>query len=236
MAHVAGQENIRIGREVRISPGVVIDATRGPVSIEDGAVLMPNASLEGPIHIGRGSIIKMCARIYGGTTIGPVCKVGGEVAESIIQGYSNKQHDGFVGHSYLGEWINVGAGTDTSDMKNNYSPVSVQVGGNSVESGQLFVGLFMGDHSKTGIGSVFNTGSVVGVCCNIFGADYPPKYVPSFTWGGTSGFEEHDLEKAIETARRVMGRRGQTLDSQAELVLRKVFGHTADERHQFLGR
>jgi UDP-N-acetylglucosamine diphosphorylase/glucosamine-1-phosphate N-acetyltransferase len=221
---------------VRVSPGVVIDATKGPVSIADEVVIMPNASLEGPLHIGRGSRIKMGAKVYGGTTIGPFSKVGGEVAETIVHGYSNKQHEGFLGHSYLCEWTNIGAGTETSDLKNNYSPVRVAVGGEPVDSGELFVGVFMGDHSKTGIGTVFNTGTVVGVCCNVFGADYPPKYVPSFTWGGTAGFEEHDLNKAIETAARVAARRGQTFDSGAEAVLRKVFELTRDERRVFLGR
>jgi UDP-N-acetylglucosamine diphosphorylase/glucosamine-1-phosphate N-acetyltransferase len=236
MAHMVGSENIRIGRGVRVSPGVVIDAVKGPVSIADGAVVMPNASLEGPIHIGRGSTVKMGAKIYGGTTIGPVSKIGGEVAETIVHGNSNKQHEGFLGHSYLGEWTNIGAGTETSDLKNNYSPVRVTVGGRPVDSGELFVGLFMGDHSKTGIGTVFSTGTVVGACCNIFGPDYPPKYMPSFTWGGSIGFEEHDLDKAIMTAARVMARRGQPLGPEAESVLRKVFELTRDERRVFLGR
>jgi UDP-N-acetylglucosamine diphosphorylase/glucosamine-1-phosphate N-acetyltransferase len=236
MVHVLGRENLRIGSGVRVSPGVVIDATKGPVSIADEVVIMPNASLEGPLHIGRGSRIKMGAKVYGGTTIGPFSKVGGEVAETIVHGYSNKQHEGFLGHSYLCEWTNIGAGTETSDLKNNYSPVRVAVGGEPVDSGELFVGVFMGDHSKTGIGTVFNTGTVVGVCCNVFGADYPPKYVPSFTWGGTAGFEEHDLNKAIETAARVAARRGQTFGSGAETVLRKVFELTRDERRVFLGR
>jgi UDP-N-acetylglucosamine diphosphorylase/glucosamine-1-phosphate N-acetyltransferase len=234
LVHVVEPGNVRIGKNVRMSPGVVIDASGGPVSIDDDVVVMANASLAGPLHIGSGSIIKMGAKIYGGTTIGPVSKIGGEVAETIIQGYTNKQHEGFLGHSYIGEWVNLGAGTDTSDMKNTYSPVKVAVAGTPVDSGELFVGLFMGDHSKTGIGSVFNTGTVVGACCNVFGAGYPPKYVPSFVWGGTSGFEEHDLTKAIETAGRVMGRRSRSLGPEAESVLRKVFELTADERESFL--
>ncbi|MFH1314509.1 MAG: putative sugar nucleotidyl transferase [Candidatus Eisenbacteria bacterium] len=234
MVHMVAKENVRIGKDVRISPGVVIDGGSGPVSIADGVVVMANASLQGPLHVGRGSIIKMGAKIYGGTTIGPVSKIGGEVGETIIQGYMNKQHEGFLGHSYIGEWVNLGAGTDTSDMKNNYSSVRVAVAGRPVDSGELFVGLFMGDHSKTGIGTVFNTGTVVGACCNIFGPGYPPKYVPSFTWGGASGFEEHDLKKAIETAGRVMGRRGHSLDPDGEAVLTKVFELTAGERHAFL--
>jgi UDP-N-acetylglucosamine diphosphorylase/glucosamine-1-phosphate N-acetyltransferase len=236
MVYITGGDNVRVGKGVRLGVGVAIDASTGPVSIGDDVVVMANASLQGPIHIGRGSKIKMGARICGETTIGPVCKIGGEVAETIIHGYSNKQHEGFVGHSYLGEWVNLGAGTDTSDMKNNYSTVKVHISGEPVDSGELFVGLFMGDHSKSGIGTVFNTGTVVGVCCNIFGADYPPKYIPSFAWGGAAGFAEHVPDKAIETAGRAMKRRGRTLDTQGESVLRRVFDLTADERKAFIGR
>jgi UDP-N-acetylglucosamine diphosphorylase/glucosamine-1-phosphate N-acetyltransferase len=233
--HLVNQEAIRLGRGVSLGPGVVIDASRGPVLMEEDAEVMANASLAGPLSIGRGSIIKMGARIYGETTIGPVCKVGGEVGESIIHGYSNKQHGGFVGHSYLGEWVNIGAGTDTSDMKNNYSTVRLSVGGESVDSGEAFVGLFMGDHSKCGIGTTFNTGSIAGACCNIFGAGFPPKYIPSFSWGGSSGFSEHDLEKAIETARTAMARRDRKLDSAGENILREVFEITREERLAFFG-
>ena len=230
-----GEERMRIGRSVRLSPGVVIDAAAGSVSIESDVTVMANASLLGPLHIGRGSIVKMGAKIYGETTIGPVCKVGGEVGESILQGYTNKQHDGFVGHSYLGEWVNLGAGTDTSDMKNNYSTVKVGPPGQELDTRDLFVGLFMGDHSKCGIGTVFNTGSVVGVCCNVFGADYPPKYIPSFSWGGSGGFVEHDPERAIRTAATVMARRDKTLGPHGEAVLKKIYELTADERRASLG-
>lgn len=231
--HLVNQDAIRLEKGVSLSPGVVIDASMGPVVIARGVTVMANASLAGPLSIGAGSIIKMGAKIYGETTIGPVCKVGGEVGESIIHGYSNKQHDGFVGHSYLGEWVNIGAGTDTSDMKNNYSTVRLSVGGESVDSGHPFVGLFMGDHSKCGIGSTFNTGTIAGVCCNVFGAGFPPKYIPSFSWGGNAGFSEHDPEKAIETARTAMARRDMELDSAGESILREVFELTREERLAF---
>jgi UDP-N-acetylglucosamine diphosphorylase/glucosamine-1-phosphate N-acetyltransferase len=234
MVHMLREDRIRIGSDVRLSPGVVVDASKGPVILEDGVRVMANASLEGPLHVGAGTIIKMGAKIYGETSIGPVSKIGGEVAETIVQGFANKQHEGFVGHSYLGEWVNLGAGTETSDMKNNYSPVRVPISGSLVDSGEMFVGLFMGDHSKSGIGSVFSTGSVIGVCCNIFGADYPPKYIPSFAWGGSSGFDEYDPDRAIETARVVMARRGKQLDPHAESVLRHVHGITSGEREEFL--
>ena len=233
--HLIGEDRMRIGRSVRISPGVVIDAAAGPVSIDSDVTVMANASLAGPLHIGRGSIIKMGASIYGETTIGPVCKVGGEVGESIFQAYTNKQHGGFVGHSYLCEWVNLGAGTDTSDMKNNYSTVRVGPPGQETDTGDLFVGLFMGDHSKCGIGTVFNTGTVIGVCCNIFGAGYPPKYVPSFSWGGSGGFVEYDPDKAVRTAAAVMARRDKVLSQDGENALRKVYEITAGERQALLG-
>ncbi len=230
------RRRISIGRNVEINPGVVIDARDGAVNIDDNAVIMPNACLKGPLHIGRSTIIKMGACIYGDTSIGDVCKVGGEVAETIIQGYSNKQHEGFVGHSYLGSWVNIGAGSNTSDMKNNYSTVRLRIKGEDVDSGEIFVGLFMGDHSKCGIGTVFNTGTIVGVCCNIFGAGYPPKYIPSFCWGGSEGFQEYMLEKALIVARRAMQRRSQTLTECEENILQQVFEITSKEREQFLDR
>jgi UDP-N-acetylglucosamine diphosphorylase/glucosamine-1-phosphate N-acetyltransferase len=233
--HLVGENRMRIGRSVRISPGVVIDATAGSVSIDADVTVMANASLQGPLHIGRGSIVKMGAKLYGQTTIGPVCKVGGEVAESIFQGCANKQHDGFVGHSYLGEWVNLGAGTDTSDMKNNYSTVRVGAPGQELDTGEVFVGLFMGDHSKCGIGTVFNTGSVVGVCCNVYGAGYPPKFIPSFSWGGSGGFVEYEPERAIRTAATMMARRDKALGPHGETVLRKIYEITAGERRALLG-
>lgn len=233
---LVNEADIRIGKGVSLSPGVVVDATDGPVNIESGVKVMANVGLCGPLHLGADSLVKMGATIYGGTSIGPVSKVGGEIAETIIGGYSNKQHGGFLGHSYLGEWVNIGAGTNTSDMKNNYSTVRVQVAGKKVDSGELFLGLVMGDHSKSGIGSIFNAGTTVGVCSNVFGADYPPKAIPSFAWGGASGFAEHKIDEALETARRVVARRGITLGTAGEAVLRKVFEITADERGAFLRR
>ena len=235
-AHFINEGAIRVASAVTIAPGAVIDASEGPVNIERGANIMANASVFGPVHIGADCVVKMGSSIYGGTTLGPVSKIGGEVAETIVQGYSNKQHGGFLGHSYLGEWVNIGAGTNTSDMKNNYSTVRVSIGGRVVDSGELFVGLFMGDHSKSGIGTIFNSGTVVGVCCNVFGADYPPKGIPSFVWGGSSGFVEHKFEAAVETARRVIERRGRELGERGEDMLQTVFEQTKEERSAFLAK
>lgn len=205
--HIAGKDNVTIGETAVVKPGVVIDAENGPVWIDEGATIMPNSVLEGPLYVGKKSTIKIGAKIYENTTIGPVCKIGGEVEGSIVQGYSNKQHDGFLGHAYLGSWVNLGADTNNSDLKNNYGVIRVLVNGKPVDTGQRFVGLMMGDHSKCAINTMFNTGAIVGVNCNIFGAGMPPKFVPSFSWGGAEGLSEYNFEKTIELAKIVMGRR-----------------------------
>jgi UDP-N-acetylglucosamine diphosphorylase/glucosamine-1-phosphate N-acetyltransferase len=224
------EENIHVAAGAKIKPGVVLDAEDGPIFIDEGATIMANASLQGPLYVGRNSTIKMGAKIYEGTSIGPVCKVGGEVEESIFHAYSNKQHDGFLGHSYLGEWVNLGADTNNSDLKNNYGTVRVRIDGKTIDSGLLFVGLFMGDHAKSGINTMFNTGTVVGVMSNVFGADYPDKFIPSFTWGGAASGETYACDKALEVARRVMARRNRELTKAQESVLRHVFELTAPER------
>jgi UDP-N-acetylglucosamine diphosphorylase/glucosamine-1-phosphate N-acetyltransferase len=224
------EQRIVVADNVIIKPGVVLDAEEGPIVIDKGVEVMPNAYIEGPTYIGKKSKIKAGAMIYGGTFIGDVCKVGGEVESSVIHGYTNKQHDGFLGHSYLGEWVNIGAGTITSDLKNTYSSIRVWVNGKLVDSGLLFVGLTMGDHTKTGINTMFNTGTVVGVACNIFGSGLQLKYIPSFSWGGASGFEEHKLDKMVETAKSVMKRRNVELSEVDEKLLRYIFDMTRDER------
>jgi len=229
-AQMLGAENIFIDEGAVVKPGVVLDAEGGPIYIGKKAKIFPNAVIEGPACIGDGSMIKIGAKIYENTSIGEVCKVGGEVEGSIIHAYSNKQHDGFLGHAYLGMWVNLGADTNNSDLKNNYGSVRVMINGEEVNSGSLFVGLTMGDHSKSGINTMFNTGTVVGVSSNVFGAGFPPKYIPSFSWGGAEGVETYDIEKALEVARRVMGRRKIQLSEVEENVLRHVLSLTARER------
>jgi UDP-N-acetylglucosamine diphosphorylase/glucosamine-1-phosphate N-acetyltransferase len=187
---------------------------------------MAGAVIEGPAAIGAKATVKMLARLYEGTTVGPLCKVGGEVEASILHACSNKQHDGFLGHSYVGAWCNLGAGTNTSDLKNNYAPVRVSIEGREVDSGQLFVGLTMGDHSKAAVSTMFNTGTVAGVGCNIFGADFPPKDIPSFTWGGRGGLVEYDFDKFCRTAELVMARREQRLTPALRAMLEHVFHQT----------
>lgn len=204
---ILGKENVRIAAGARVMPGVVIAAEDGPVYIDQNAVVMPNAVLEGPLYLGKNSRVKIGAKIYQDTTIGPVCKVGGEVEGSIIHSYSNKQHDGFLGHSYLAEWVNIGADTNNSDLKNTYGEITVFLNGSPIKTGKRFVGLIMGDHSKTGINTMFNTGTIVGVNSNVYGAGFPPKFIPSFSMGGSSGFREYNFEKALEVAEIVMSRR-----------------------------
>ncbi len=216
----------RIVIEERATVGaqVVIDASEGHVWIARGATIMHNSVIVGPAYIGPGSTIKIGAKIHENTSLGPVCKIGGEVEGSIVQGYSNKQHDGFLGHAFLGSWVNLGADTNNSDLKNNYGEITVFLNGEPVRTGKRFLGLIMGDHSKTAINTMFNTGTIVGVNCNIFGAEMPPKFVPSFSWGnGVGGFQEYRLDKAMEVARIVMGRRNVPFTEKTTELFRVVF-------------
>jgi len=229
-AILLAKKNIFIGEGAKIKPGVVLDAEDGPIYIGRNAHIMPQATIIGPAFIGEGTAIKVGAKIYENTSIGEVCKVGGEVEGSIIHSYSNKQHDGFLGHSYLGMWVNLGADTNNSDLKNNYGDVKVYINDEPVDSGSMFVGLTMGDHSKSGINTMFNTGTVVGVSCNVYGADFPPKYIPSFSWGGAESFTTYDLERALEVAKRVMQRRKVEMTDIDERLFSKVFELTQEER------
>ncbi len=229
-AHLVNPGNIVIGEGSKVKPGVVLDAEGGPIWIGNNVTVFPNAVIEGPAFVGDRSLIKVGAKIYENTSIGPVCKVGGEVEGAVIHSFSNKQHDGFLGHAYLGMWVNLGADTNNSDLKNNYGNVKLVIDGETVDSGSMFMGLVMGDHSKSSINSMFNTGTVVGVSSNIFGSGFPPKSVPSFAWGGGEGLKTYDLEKALQVARRVMGRRKLALSPAEEKVLRAVFELTKKER------
>lgn len=231
-AHLLNRDAICIEAGATVKPGVVLDAEEGPIFIGRNAKIFPNATIEGPAFVGEGTLVKIGAKIYEGTSIGPVCKVGGEVEESIIHSHSNKQHDGFLGHAYLGKWVNLGADTNNSDLKNNYGSVRVIIDGEEVDSGSTFVGLTMGDHAKSAINTMFNTGTVVGVSSNIFGAGFPPKSVPSFAWGGAESLTTYDLARSLDVARRVMGRRKVVLTPAEEAVFRKVFDMTQVERQR----
>lgn len=226
------KKRIFISKNAIIEPFVFLDASDGPIYIGKNAKVMSHSSIQGPAFIGENSVVKMHASIYHSTSIGEVCKVGGEVEHSIIHSYSNKQHEGFMGHSYLGRWINIGASTNNSDLKNNYENISVHINGKNVNTGLQFVGLIMGDHSKTAINTMFNTGTIVGISCNIFGAGFPPRYIPSFSWGGSDFLRTYNVDKALEAAKLIMERRNQNLSDAETNLLRKVFEMTKDERLQ----
>ncbi len=230
--YLLNKDEIFIGEGTSIKPGVTIDAENGPVYIGKNVTIFSNAYIEGPCYIGDNSIIKVNAAIYENCSIGKVCKVGGEIEESIIHGYSNKQHDGFLGHSYLGTWINLGASTTNSDLKNNYGSVKVILNNEQIDSGLQFVGLTIGDHSKTAIHTVFNTGTVVGVSCNIFGEGFPPKYIPSFSWGGKEMLTTYNIDKADEVAERVMLRRNIKFTKVDRELFSTVYDLTSDERRK----
>ena len=207
---VAGKrEDLFVGHGAEVQPCTFIDCREGPVIIEAGAVVHAHSSIHGPACIGPNSYL-MEARVREGTTIGPVCRAGGEIEESIIHGYSNKYHTGFLGHSYVCEWVNLGALTTNSDLKNDYSNVSVYVNGRAVDTGSMKVGSFIGDHTKTSIGTMLNTGCSIGIMCNLMaGPSVLPKFIPSFAWylNGRIG-KSLGLAQALKTAEAAMGRRG----------------------------
>jgi UDP-N-acetylglucosamine diphosphorylase/glucosamine-1-phosphate N-acetyltransferase len=223
-AYLVNTAGVRLGPGSVLKPGAVVDASAGPVIIGSGVEVMPNAVIEGPCFIGRGSRIKIGGKIYGQTSIGPQCKVGGEVECSIILGYVNKQHDGFLGHSYLGRWVNLGADTNTSDLKNNYGAVRVTLEGREIDTGRTFLGSLIGDHAKTGINTMLNTGSAVGVAANVFGGGFPSKSIPAFAWGGFDRESVYRLDDALDVARKVMARRGVEMTPADETLLRYLFG------------
>ena len=225
-AHLVGRVFVDEGAVVY--PGAVLLGERGPVVIGKGSVVYPNAVLEGPLYLGPGSKVKPGAKLSV-VAAGPVVKLGGEVEEAVIQGYSNKQHEGFLGHAYLGEWVNLGAGTEVSDLKNTYGPVRAWQDGGLVDTGLQFLGPVIGDHSKTGINTTITTGAVVGVFANLVGVGIVPKFVPSFSWGYPE-FSEYKLEKALEVARRVMARRSVEMSREYENLVRAVFELTKPER------
>jgi UDP-N-acetylglucosamine diphosphorylase/glucosamine-1-phosphate N-acetyltransferase len=189
--------------------GAILNTHEGPIYIAKNAEVMEGAMLRGPLAIMDGAVVKMGAKIYGATTIGPACRVGGEVSNSIFQGFSNKGHDGFIGNALIGEWCNLGADTNCSNLKNNYGKVSTYSyeAQDQVKTDQLFMGLTMGDHSKSAINVQFNTASVVGVCSNVFCSHFPEKHIASFQWVSDESKEDYHLDKAIEAATAMMARR-----------------------------
>jgi len=210
----------------------ILNASAGPIYIGKDAEVMEGAMVRGPFSLGEHSQLKLGSKIYGATTIGPHSKVGGEVSNSVIFGYSNKAHDGFLGNSVIGEWCNLGADSNNSNLKNNYSQVKIwnYKEENYVNTGLTFCGLMMGDHSKCSINTMFNTGTVVGVSANIFGTGFPPKFIPSFSWGGSEGFKTYRFEEAVEVANRVYERRGLKLSDVDQKILKYLFDATTKFR------
>ncbi len=206
----------------------ILNANDGPIYIGKDAEVMEGCIIRGGFALGEHAVVKMGAKIYGPTTAGPHCRIGGEVNNSVLFSYSNKGHDGFLGNAVLGEWCNIGADSNNSNLKNNYEPVrwwSYETEG-FAKTGLQFCGLMMGDHSKCGINTMFNTGTVIGVSANIFGSGFPRNFVPSYSWGGASGFTTYLPKKAFETARIMMERRGVEFDEIEADILNHVFEET----------
>lgn len=232
--------NIKSGKfPVYVEEGATIEncyinSSEGPVYIGKNSHIMQGSMLRGPFAICDNSVVKMGAKIYGGTTIGPFCKVGGEINNSVFFGYSSKAHDGFLGNSIIGQWCNLGADTNNSNLKNNYDDVKIWNYGSETfsQTGLQFCGLIMGDHSKCGINTMFNTGTVVGVGANIFGSGFPRNFIPSFSWGGSSGFIIHKLEKFFSTAEKVMKRRSIPFTDIDKKVLLEVYNMTKRYRNE----
>lgn len=232
---VTGNENLFIEDGAKINAGCIINASTGPVYIGKKAEILEGSIIRGPLALCNDAVIKMGAKIYSDTTIGPGCKVGGEVSNVVFFANSNKGHDGYLGNAIIGEWCNLGADTNCSNLKNNYDEVKIwdEYTGKSVKTGLTFCGLIMGDHSKCGINTMFNTGTVVGVSANIFGAGFPEKFVPSFCWGGSDGLVTYSFDRAIDTARRMMARRNKELSTAECDVYKYIFEHTQPQRNIF---
>jgi UDP-N-acetylglucosamine diphosphorylase/glucosamine-1-phosphate N-acetyltransferase len=228
---VLAPENVFIeeGAEVECA---ILNGKFGKIYLGKDSRVSEGAVIRGPFALCEHSEVKMAAKIYGPTTIGPHCKVGGEISNSILYAYSNKGHDGFLGNSVIGEWVNIGADTNNSNLKNNYAPVKLwsYPEGKFTDTGLQFCGLIMGDHAKCGINTMFNTGTVVGVAANVFGAGFPRNFIPDFSWGGPQGIVEHSLSKAYETAETMMARRKIELSDTEKAILKSVFDQTQSLR------
>lgn len=228
---VYNEENIFIEEGVKIR-AAVLNAENGPIYIGKDAVVQEGALIRGPFALCEGSHVSMGGKMRGDVTIGPFCKVGGEVSASVIMAYSNKGHEGYLGNSVIGQWCNLGADTNTSNLKNNYAEVKIwnYAQGGFKNTGLQFCGLMMGDHSKCGINTMFNTGTVVGVSANIFGAGFPRTFIPSFSWGGAAGLETYQLRKALEVAAKVMERRSIPFDEVEQEMMSDIFEQTQQNR------
>ena len=229
--HAIHEENIFIEQGAMISYSS-LNASKGPIYIGKDSEIMEGSLVRGPFALGENSILKMGTKVYGATTVGPFCKVGGEINNSVLFGYSSKGHEGFLGNSVLGEWCNIGADSNTSNLKNNYAEVKLwnYQEERFTNTGLQFCGLMMGDHSKCGINTMFNTGTVIGVSANVFGSGFPRNFVSSFSWGGAAGFTTYQIKKVFEVAKVVMERRGIELTETDKKILLHVFDETSKNR------
>jgi len=219
-AYLVNPDHVYLGNDVEVYPAAVIDASKGPVMIGPNTRIESHAAIYGPCFIGANSVV--LAGKISRCSVGPTCRVGGELEESILQSYVNKYHAGFIGHSYVGSWVNLGAMTTNSDLKNNYSPIRVSLGGKMIDTGSIKIGSFIGDHTKFGIGTLLNTGINIGICCNIFGGGLTTdKEIPSFSWGNTDKFHTYAFDKAVDAVQRSAERRNVTASKQ-ELELLKL--------------
>ncbi len=221
------EKNIHISSSARVSAGVILDATDGPIIIDDGALLDIGALIKGSTYIGKKSIINPGAKLQGNVSIGPCCKVGGEIEHTIFHGYSNKQHDGYLGHSYIGEWVNLGANTNNSDLKNNYSNIRFKIGDEQIDTGKMFLGCMIGDYTKTGISTMLNTGTYVGLGANVFGGGFQDKFISSFSWGKN---DKTDLDKFLSTLKIVKERREQTISSNEINLITELYNSNKSKK------
>ncbi|AQS92768.1 glucose-1-phosphate thymidylyltransferase [Polaribacter sp. BM10] len=229
---VLNKENVFIEEGAKVV-FATLNASEGPIYIGKDALVMESSNIRGPFAMCNNAVVKMGAKIYKDTTIGPFSKIGGEVSNSVIFGYSSKGHDGYLGNSVLGEWCNLGADTNNSNLKNNYAEVKLwsYETNRFAKTGLQFCGLMMGDHSKCGINTMFNTGTVIGVSANIFGSGFPRNFVPSFSWGGAAGFTTFQMKKVYEVVTAVMKRRSLVFDEKDQKILDHIFEETKQYRN-----
>jgi len=229
-------EKVHVAETAEVHPFVVLDTHSGPIMIDEKTKVLPFSRIEGPCSIGSGSMI-VRGNVREEVSIGPMCRIGGEIEASIVHGYSNKYHTGFLGHAYVGEWVNIGALTTNSDLKNDYSTVDVYINGNLYDTGDTKVGSFIGDHTKLGIGCLLNTGTMVGVGCNLLGGEVLPKYIPSFTWFARGRISRGSgFRRTVDAERRVMLRRDVDMAPSHVQMLQNIYDETREERENLIKR
>ena len=228
--HLIMDSQIFTGKNTVIKPGCVLDAENGPIYIGNNVIISPNSVIEGPVFIDNNVVIQALSRIHAGSNIGKVCKIGGEITNTIFQDYTNKQHDGFIGDSYIGSWVNLGADTINSNLTNTYGSVKVQLFDKIIDTGQTFLGMIMGDHTKTAINTRFTTGSIIGFACNILMTRTPPKFIPSFSWYSDNVTRAYDIQRELQVAKRMMARRNKKMTRNGEKVFKYIFTLTEMER------